>query len=309
VLKETIKKELKSSRLLFISDDLELHREVYEFLKDFCLEVVVEKCCDTIINKYFQDKNNSFDLIIINMELLKVNGFAFISSIRKIDNHIPYLFITKNNDTNFLMYQEFKKIDYVSLPINYVELLNKVHSLTSYAIIKNIVDEYRLDKHQELNQKLQVLEQDLEDMLFLIDDFEIYISDMICSNDINNYCDMDLIKLHKLLHKTYNLFYTFIDEDIKEQLEPFAISVLSLTNCLNNINCDNDGIYKDDSVSEVLTLLLEDILKFITETAKRKKYINTQYFIDSFISNVSYLETKIGISDKFTEDDTELDFF
>jgi CheY-like chemotaxis protein len=311
MLTHRIKNELQNIKILLISKDIKSNEitGIYTFLKDLTRKVVIEDSYHNVIDKYFNKEHQvHFDLIILNMDLLKVDGFAFVSSIRKIDNNIPYLFINGNNDSNFLRYQEFNKIDYIKQPLSFLNLLTKIYSLVSLNMIERIVNEYTLRKNKEFRDRLKISEHDLDDMIFLIDDFELFISDMICSEDIHKYCDIDLIRLHKLLHHTYNLFYTFANEDIKQTLEPFALSVLSLTNCLNHISC-SESIDNMNHVSEILTLLLDDLLKFIIETVEKKEYIYSQYLIDSFISNVSYLETQTGISAPFTDDDTELDFF
>jgi DNA-binding response OmpR family regulator len=310
-VKANIEHDLKDINILFITETLDTKKsdKVYLFLKELVKCVLVEDDASLAFKKYKQDIDEKIDLIILDTELLRVKGFAFISSIRKINKNIPYLFISKNDANNSLLYQRFSKIEYLVKPINYSDLLAKIYKLSYYHVFEQISFEHAVIDTSDTEIKYKLTHEDLDEIICLADDFEIFISDMISNVDIQKYNNIDLLRLHKLLHKAYNVLYMFIAEDIQKRLEPFAISILSVTNCLDNINVDEPRT-NTEVVSETLILILEDLLAFIEKIIDKGKYIYSEYLIDSFISNVEYLEIQLGLTTKDENDEEEnLDFF
>jgi CheY-like chemotaxis protein len=309
-IRANVEHDLKSVNVLLITENFDIAKtdSMYMFLEQLVGNIIVEGDATFAFEKYFDKFNNEINLIVLNTELLRVKGFAFISAIRKINKDIPYLFISKNESNNLLLYQRFSRIEYLLKPINYADFLAKIYKLSHYHIFEQIAYDHCVEGHKDNEIKFNLSQEDLDDIISLSDDFEVFIADMISSVDVQKYNCIDLLRLHKLLHKAYNILYTFINEDIQKRLEPFAISILSVTNCLDNINLNN--IETDtEIVSETLILILEDLLAFIEKIAHHGKYIYSEYLIDSFISNVEYLEIQLGLTKKDSEDTDDLDFF
>jgi CheY-like chemotaxis protein len=255
----------------------------------------------------FKENSKYFNLIILSTELEHASGFHFISNIKKIQKNIPYLFISNNKDSELFKSQGSTAKNFLLKPVNFKELLEKIYTLclVNHKEIDDIIKDYDVN-YKNAKDQLILSQEDLKEMEFLIDDFEILISEMICLSTKTVCYQVGMKEIHELLQKTYNIFYTFIDEDIKDAIEPFAIALLSFINCVDNIELESNS---REDIFETIILLLEDTLKFIEDTVNREKYLHSQYLVDSFIANIDYLKLKSGMISTEENDLSELDFF
>lgn len=74
---------------------------------------------------------NSYDLVLLEINLQKINGLDFCLSMRKSNINIPIIFITKNND----LYSKIKAFDvgcddYILKPFNFMELVLRVRAVS-----------------------------------------------------------------------------------------------------------------------------------------------------------------------------------
>jgi DNA-binding response OmpR family regulator len=293
--------------MLFVVDDHDCIRleQTHDFLEKVVGNVIISSSYVEAFD-IFKENLQYFNLIILSTELSQESGFHFISNVKKLKKDIQFLFISTNKDSDLFLNQGCTAKNYLLKPINFKELIEKIHTLclVNHKEIDDIIKEYDIN-YKKSKDSLSLSVEDLKDMEFLIDDFEILISEMICVSTKNMCYNVEMAELHQLLQKTYNVFYTFIDEDIKDAIEPFALSLLSFINCIDSIKIKSE---KREDIFETLILLLEDILGFIENTVKIGVYLHSQYLVDSFISNIEYLKVQSGLKE-VSDNDVSLDFF
>jgi hypothetical protein len=248
-------------------------------------------------SEFFIKNKNNIDIVIVLSDLKSNNSFSFLSTIKKIHCDMPFLVISESNN------QHFESRNYIQRPVNFKELLEKIYILCAVDHQSlDIIVEQICQNHIQKTNALTLSEDDLWSMISLLEDYEDIIGNIIYNKDTEN---INVKSIHSLLQTTYNIFYTFVDEEIKNAIEPFSIVLISFADTV--INIPNNKI-EDSDVQEIIMMLLEDILKFIEQTVDMKKYVHSQYLLDSFISNIEFLKSRCEISEA-QEDMSELEFF
>lgn len=149
--------------ILVLEDDVKLNQTVCTYLNDSGFHA---KGCLTANDAYDAMYNTHFDLIISDIMLPKVDGFAFAENVRRLDRQIPILFMSARDDLPAKQKGFQLGIDdYMVKPIELGELLLRVRALLRRANI-------------EAEKKLTVgnLEMDADGMTATVDGEEIPVT-------------------------------------------------------------------------------------------------------------------------------------
>lgn len=120
-------------KILIVEDDSDLNKTVCSYLNVNGYDTV--GCLDAN-DAYNEMYGNTFDLIISDIMMPKIDGFEFAETVRSLDNEIPILFMTARDDFNSK--QRGYRIgidDYMVKPIDLDELLLKIGALLRRAKI------------------------------------------------------------------------------------------------------------------------------------------------------------------------------
>ncbi len=149
--------------ILVLEDDAKLNRAVCTYLNDSGFET---KGCLNANDAYEAMYNCLFDLIISDIMMPGIDGFEFAETVRKVNKHIPILFMSARDDLpakqkGFLLGID----DYMVKPVQLDELLLRVRALLRRANI-------------EMERKLTVgnLEMDADGMTAAIDGEEVPVT-------------------------------------------------------------------------------------------------------------------------------------
>lgn len=149
--------------ILVLEDDVKLNQSVCTYLNDCGFEA---KGCLNANDAYEEMYNNLCDLIISDIMMPEIDGFEFAESVRRVNKHIPILFMSAKDDLpskqkGFLLGID----DYMVKPVQLDELLLRVRALLRRANI-------------EMERKLTVgnLELDADGMTASVDGEEIPVT-------------------------------------------------------------------------------------------------------------------------------------
>lgn len=120
-------------KILLVEDDCELNRAVCAFLAANGFDAVG---CAGAAEAYDALYENAFDLILSDIMMPGVDGFAFAETVRKLNTEIPLLFMTARDDL-CAKQRGFRAgiDDYMVKPIDLDELLLRIHALLRRAKI------------------------------------------------------------------------------------------------------------------------------------------------------------------------------
>ena len=120
-------------RILVVDDDKELNMTVCKYLGLNGFEAVG---CLSAVEAYDEMYGASFDMIISDIMMPKIDGFEFAETVRGLNKDIPILFMTAKDDIRSM--QRGYKLgidDYLVKPINLEELLLKIGAILRRANI------------------------------------------------------------------------------------------------------------------------------------------------------------------------------
>lgn len=120
-------------RILVVEDDKELNMTVCKYLGLNGFEAVG---CLSAVEAYDEMYGASFDMIISDIMMPKIDGFEFAETVRGLNKDIPILFMTAKDDMRSM--QRGYKLgidDYLVKPINLEELLLKIGAILRRANI------------------------------------------------------------------------------------------------------------------------------------------------------------------------------
>lgn len=149
--------------ILVVDDDVRLNQAVCTYLND---SGFAAKGCLRAKDAYEEMYNNLYDLIISDIMMPEVDGFEFAETVRKVNQHIPILFMSAKDDLSSKQKGFRLGIDdYMVKPIELDELLLRVRALLRRANI-------------ELERRLVVgnLELDADGMTAVVNGEEIPVT-------------------------------------------------------------------------------------------------------------------------------------
>jgi len=114
-------------KILYLEDDLNLSQTVQEYLEDDGFDVVCvydgEEALDAIYKEYF-------DLLLLDVNVPKINGFKLLKELRDAEITTPAIFITSLNSINDLCDgYDAGADDYVKKPFALKELVFRIRAL------------------------------------------------------------------------------------------------------------------------------------------------------------------------------------
>ena len=120
-------------RILVVEDDKELNATVCKYLSLNGFEAVG---CLNAVDAYDEMYGASFDMIISDIMMPKIDGFDFAETVRGLNKNIPILFMTAKDDMRSM--QRGYKLgidDYLVKPVNLEELILKIGAILRRANI------------------------------------------------------------------------------------------------------------------------------------------------------------------------------
>ncbi len=120
-------------RILVVEDDKELNATVCKYLSLNGYDVV--GCLDAV-DAYDEMYGASFDMIISDIMMPKIDGFEFAKTVRRLNKDIPILFMTAKDDISSMHRGYDLGIDdYLVKPVNLEQLLLKIGAILRRANI------------------------------------------------------------------------------------------------------------------------------------------------------------------------------
>ena len=121
-------------RILVLEDDARLNRTVCTYLNDSGFQA---KGCLDATSAYYELYNSLYNLIISDIMMPGVDGFEFAENVRRVNRHIPILFMSARDDLPSKQRGFQLGIDdYMVKPIELDELLLRVRALLRRANIE-----------------------------------------------------------------------------------------------------------------------------------------------------------------------------
>ncbi len=138
---------LKDKTILYIEDDEVVLKNISKLLGNYFAGI--HTACDGE-QGYKQFVNKDVDLLIVDIELPKINGIELIKKIRKLDDNIPIVVISAYTKTDYLLESVELKLDkYIVKPFTSKKLHKLLQKLDESFLGGNsfkLIEDIQIDK-------------------------------------------------------------------------------------------------------------------------------------------------------------------
>ena len=172
-------------KILILEDDLYLRDTIEEELVAEGFLVTVTDNSSTVLDLTFEEK---FDLYLFDINVIGMDGFSLLKSLRESGDDTPTIFLTtKNKSSDVIEGFDIGANDYVKKPFDMSELLVRIKRFLNhkkmYTISKNVLYYPQTYKVINTNNKI-ILKQKEAKILeyFLIHESQIISKEQILEN-------------------------------------------------------------------------------------------------------------------------------
>lgn len=116
-----------AQRILVVEDDIQIQEIIVEFLSSQDYEV---HCANDGLEGYEKIKNNSYDLIILDIMMPRLDGYGLCKMIRSKDKEIGIIFLTAlGSEADEVKGFDLDVDDYIRKPFSFNVLIKRVEAV------------------------------------------------------------------------------------------------------------------------------------------------------------------------------------
>lgn len=180
---------LKKIKVLFVEDEALAREKLAKVLRAILGEVVTAENGQKALDIYNSNPTNeSFDLIVSDINMPIMNGLELAKNIRESNQEIPIIFITARNETEYLLESiELNINHYILKPINIDNLVEKIKLVCEKILMKKALEVKKI----EVDNLLNTLDNFAGVSIFNTDGKITYVNDIYC--EVSKYTQEELI--------------------------------------------------------------------------------------------------------------------
>ncbi len=154
-----LRKISKGLRVLYVEDDDDARSSTLEMLENFFTDIVTAVDGEDALEKFY---NNTFDLIISDINMPRLNGIEMLRKIRKDDDEIPVLILSAYNESEYFLETIKLNVDgYILKPLESRQFLASIKKVIEKVHLKKEAVRYKVHLEEELQARTQELERRL----------------------------------------------------------------------------------------------------------------------------------------------------
>ena len=182
--------------ILYVEDDLSIQKTMSRYLNKFFSLVDVANNGEEALKLYAK---NSYDIIITDLSMPKINGINMIQEIKKIEEEQAILITTAHGEANFLLEALkahidgyiIKPFDYDALNFELFKVSQKIVKFKENEEYKNHLQEMLLEQTKEMSTNY---EKTIYSMVDLIEQRDTYTAGH--SKRVAHYCQLIAKNMH-----------------------------------------------------------------------------------------------------------------
>ena len=207
---------LKNKTALYIEDEIDVLENISILLSNFFKKFLK---ASTAEEGYEVFKNNDIDVLLVDIELPKMNGIELIKRIRKTHKNLPIVVISAYTKTDYLLESVELKLDkYIVKPLTSRKIHQLLKVLNSDFLDSNLMV---LDKNIYLDRENFILKVDEKDIGINKKELEFLVTlarkKMITYDEVNELWEDDIPSSNAIRSFVKNLRKKLPDGFIKNK--------------------------------------------------------------------------------------------
>ncbi len=155
-------------KILIVEDDTSISKELKDLLQNSGFNGVI---LENFENSFEEIKKENPDLILLDINIPKLNGEMLLQKIRK-ESNVPIIMVTsKNTEADEVLSMSFGADDYITKPYNPTILLLRINAIFKRMENKNNILTY---KDLEINPKKGIIKNDKEELILTKNEMIIF---------------------------------------------------------------------------------------------------------------------------------------
>jgi DNA-binding response OmpR family regulator len=216
--------------LLYVEDDEETIENIDFFLKRHFNEIIIARDGEEAFH-YFEEKKP--DIVILDINIPKINGLKLATKIREINKKIPIIFLTAFSDKeNLLQAINLHACSYLIKPFKIDELINALNKCKRDFFQEDLSPHLKI-LNQDFIWHKQKKELSFNNQKISLTKNEISLIDLFVENDFRFFTQEEINE------------FIFLNNDIKDNSITQLISRLKrkITNLTGNNNFFIENVY------------------------------------------------------------------
>ena len=146
-------------KLLYVEDDDSARKRTLALLSNFFKDITVAIDGEDGLEKF---KNASFDLILSDINMPKLNGLEMLKLIREEDQNIPILFLSAYNDSTYILQAVELDIDgYILKPLEQEKFLKAIFKTVQKIKLLALSNNYKYELEAKVKSRNEEIEYKL----------------------------------------------------------------------------------------------------------------------------------------------------
>lgn len=165
--------------LLYVEDDLEALEDVVYLLKRYFSEIYTATNGEEALEKFSE---KSPDIVLLDINIPKINGLQVASRIKEQNDEIPILFLTAHSETEKLLKAiDLRAISYIIKPFS-IEELNEAISKTIKMLNKQSTNNNILNFNDNFSWNIELKELSYKEDKLDLTKNEILLIELLINN-------------------------------------------------------------------------------------------------------------------------------
>ncbi|MGL1957788.1 MAG: EAL domain-containing protein [Colwellia sp.] len=269
---ENIIKYSTNLKLLYVEDNQNAREATLMIFEEFFQHIIVAVDGEDALEKF----DDSFDLVITDINMPKLNGLAMTKKIRNLNENIPILVLSAYNESGYFLESIKLNVDgYLLKPIDMDQFLTALNKIISKVKLSEESKNYLnlLQQYQEVTDKSSVvIKTNLERKI-------TYVNNLFC--EISEYKREELIgQNHNIISHPSNSPKTY--EKIWNTIQ---VKKLIWQGIVRNVTKSGKSFYLQSSVKPILDLN-NNIIEYVFLENNVTKLMNQEDQLLDFIEVV-----------------------
>jgi CheY-like chemotaxis protein len=300
--------EMSELNILCVDDDKQLRKELKDILSEFVNEVYIASDGKEAYKIFRQLKKNKtrLDILITDIVMPNMDGLRLIRHVKRTYSKLPCIVLsafTNKNDIYRAIQQNI--LGFVEKPLEIKELLSVIR--LALQVLNENHKIFNILKQHDYKDLVALDDSDVTELVSLSEDLEDFANSLLYydSNDKDSY-KIYFKQFQDFIVGCNNTFYLYINEDAKKYILSFSMAINKLYQFLYEIKIDDLCVINTNDLLDIIISITDDIVGYVNLILKEKYFVDSNYFIDSFLSDIQYLKMF------FIQDDdskSALDFF